>query len=362
MKTFTNASIEHIPETLTRAKTLARPDSKTDVLIVGAGPTGLACAIEIQKAGFKTIIIDKGCLVNSIYHYPTNMVFFTTPELLEIGEIPFTTASPKPSRLEALEYYRRVAEHYQLQIRQYEWVKTITGEDNDFRVTTTDRHDAIHDYRARKIIMATGYYDLSNQLNIPGEEQAKVLHYYREPHPYYDSDVLVVGGKNSAAEAALDLWRHGARVTLVHRGPQMHNHVKYWVRPDIENRIKAGEITAHFNSTVQEVGDDWVAVQTPSGDLRLKNDFVFALTGYHPDYDFLRSVGIELATEQLRPVCDPENLESNVLGIYVAGVIVAGSRTNEIFIENGRFHGKLITAHLSERLGRGNPNIPLDAT
>ncbi len=362
MKPLTPLPVEQIPETLPRTQAHARPDSWSDVLIVGAGPTGLACAIEAQKAGFKALVIDKGCLVNSIYHYPTNMVFFTTPELLEIGDVPFTTALAKPNRLEALEYYRRVAEHFQLHIRQNEWVKTIAGEDGDFRVTATDRHDAIHDYRARKIVLATGYYDLANRLEIPGEDREKVFHYYREPHPYYDTDVVVIGGKNSAAEAALDLWRHGARVTLVHRGSQIHDHVKYWVRPDIENRIKAGEITAYFKSTVQEIGNTWVTLQTPSGVLRLKNDFVFALTGYHPDYDFLRSVGIELATAQLRPVCDPENLESNVAGIYVAGVIVAGSRTNEIFIENGRFHGKLIAAHLSEKLGRGNPNFPLDAT
>ena len=362
MKSLTRLPVEQIPETLPRAQADERRDSQCDVLIVGAGPTGMACAIEAQKAGFTAIMIDKGCLVNSIYHYPTNMVFFTTPELLEIGEIPFTTSSAKPTRLDALEYYRRVAQHYDLQLRQYEWVKTIAGEDNNFQVTTTDRHDAIHDYRARKIVMATGYYDLANQLNVPGEDQEKVLHYYREPHPYYDTDVLVIGGKNSAAEAALDLWRHGARVTLVHRGPQMHNHVKYWVRPDIDNRIKAGEITAYFNSTVQEIGDTWVALRTPEGPIRLDNDFVFALTGYHPDYDFLRSVGIELSSEQMRPVCAPDTLESNVPGVYVAGVIVAGSKTNEIFIENGRFHGKLIANHLSEKLGRGNPNFPLDAT
>ena len=362
MKTLTPLPVQQIPETLPRTQAHARPDSWSDVLVVGAGPTGMACAIEAQNAGFKATIIDKGCLVNSIYHYPTNMVFFTTPELLEIGDIPFTTALAKPTRQEALEYYRRVAEHFHLHIRLYEWVKTITGEDGDFRVTTTDRHSAIHDYRARKIVVATGYYDLANEIDVPGEDLDKVFHYYREPHPYFDTDVVVVGGKNSAAEAALDLWRHGARVTLVHRGAQMHQHVKYWVRPDIENRIKAGEIAAHFNSTLHEIGGDYVVVRTPSGPLHLKNDFVFALTGYHPDYDFLRSVGIELSSEQMRPVCDPENLESNVPGIYVAGVIVAGSRTNEIFIENGRFHGKLIAAHISEKLGRGNPNIPLDST
>src|SRR5271157_5050837 len=222
MKALTPLPTEQIPETLSRTQSQSRPDSWADVLVVGAGPTGMACAIEAQKAGFKAIVIDKGCLVNSIYHYPTNMVFFTTPELLEIGDVPFTTSLAKPNRLEALEYYRRVAEHFQLHIRQYEWVKTIAGEDGDFRVTATDRNDAIHDYRARKIVLATGYYDLANQMNIPGEDLSKVFHYYREPHPYYDTDVVVIGGKNSAAEAALDLWRHGARVTLVHRGSQMH--------------------------------------------------------------------------------------------------------------------------------------------
>ena len=345
--------VEQIPETLARTQAHARPDSWADVLIVGAGPTGLACAIEAHKAGFKSLILDKGCLVNSIYNYPTNMVFFTTPELLEIGDVPFTTSLVKPTRQEALEYYRRCAEHYQLHICQYQWVKTITGQDGDFRVTATDRNDQIHDYRARKIVVATGFYDLPNQIGIPGEERRKVFHYYREPHPYFDSDVVIIGGKNSAAEAALDLWRHGARVTIVHRGAQLHPHVKYWVRPDIENRIKAGEVTAYFKSVVEEIGPDFVAVKTPDGPVRLKNNFVFALTGYHPDYDFLRSVGIELSSEQYRPVCDPETLESNVPGIYVAGVIVAGSRTNEIFIENGRFHGKLIAQHLRQKLGRG---------
>lgn len=344
--------VEQIPETLPRTQAHARPDSSTDVLIVGAGPTGLACAIEVQKAGFKAIVLDKGCLVNSIFNYPTNMVFFTTPELLEIGDIPFTTSLVKPTRQEALEYYRRVAEHYGLRVCQYQWVKTITGDDGKFRVTATDRQGKIHDYTARKIIVATGYYDLANHLSVPGENLPKVFHYYREAHPYFDNDVIVIGGKNSAAEAALDLWRHGSRVTLVHRGAQMHHHVKYWVRPDIENRIKSGEITAMFSSNVQEIGPDYVIVKTPDETLRLKNDFVFALVGYHPDYDFLRSVGIELSAEQCRPFCDPETLESNVPGIYVGGVIVAGSRTNEIFIENGRFHGRQIATHLRQALGK----------
>ena len=200
------------------------------------------------------------------------------------------------------------------------------------------------------MIVATGYYDLANQLSIPGEDLPKVSHYYAEPHPYYDSDVLVIGGKNSSAIASLDLWRHGARVTLVHRESQLHNHVKYWIKPDIENRIKNGDIKAHLNSTVQEIDVDYVVLNTPRGTVRLKNDFVLALIGYHPDYDFLRSMGIELSADQCRPVCDPISLESNAPGIYVAGVIVAGSRTNEIFIENGRFHGRQIAEDLKKKL------------
>lgn len=341
---------QQIPETLPRAGAHSRPDSWADVLVIGAGPTGLACAIEAQNLGFKVLTLEKGCLVNSIYNYPANMVFFTTPELLEIGDIPFNTAHQKPTRQEALEYYRKVAERFRLKVCLYQWVKTVTGEDGKFRVTATDRHSGIHDYRVRKIIVATGYYDLPNMMRIPGEDLPKVFHYYREPHPYYDTDVLVIGGKNSAAEAALDLWRHGARVTLVHRHAALHSHIKYWVRPDIENRIKNGEIPAFFKTTVEEIKPDCVSLKTPDGPMHLPNDFVFALTGYHPDFDFLRSLGIELLSEQCRPVCDPETLESNVPGIYVAGVIVAGSRTNEIFIENGRFHGRQIAADLRNKL------------
>src|SRR6202049_1985408 len=324
-------------ETLPKAKTRPQPEMRTDILVIGAGPTGLACAIEAQKLGLEVIVVDKGCLVNSLFHYPAGMLIFTTPELLEIGDIPFTTAHQKPTREEALEYYRKVAEHYRLDLRQYEWVKTVMGKDGNFAITATDRAGRPHDYLTKKVIVSTGYYDLANQLCIPGEDLPKVSHYYGEPHPYYDTDVLVIGGKNSAAIASLDLWRHGARVTLVHREAQIHHHVKYWIKPDIENRIKNGEIEAYFNSSVQEIGIDHVLINTPGGPLRLKNDFVLALIGYHPDYDFLRSMGIELSADQCRPVCDPVSLESNVPGIYVAGVIVAGSRTNEIFIENGRF-------------------------
>jgi len=342
--------LEQIPDTLPRCKTQSRPQNWADVLVIGAGPTGLACAIEAQRVGLRVLVLDKGCLVNSLFHYPANMTFFTTPELLEIGEIPFATANMKPSRPEALEYYRRVTEKFELKVLQYHWVKTVIGEDNNFRVTATDRSGGIHDFEARKIIVATGYYDLPNLLNIPGEDLPKVNHYYREPHPYYDSDVLVIGGKNSAAIAALELWRHGARVTLVYRGPQMHSNVKYWIKPDIENRIKNREIAAYFKSCVTEIANDYVVIKTLQGSIELDNDFVFALTGYHPDYDFLQSLGIELSKEQCRPVCDPETLESNVPGIYVAGVIVAGAMTSEIFIENGRFHGKQIAAHLRLKL------------
>jgi len=337
-------------EVLPKTKAVAHSETRADVLVIGAGPTGLACAIEAQRVGLKVIVLDKGCLVNSLFHYPPGMTFFTTPELLEIGDIPFSTALQKPTREEALEYYRKVSEHYKLDVHQYEWVKTVVGQDGDFLVTATDRAVRPHDYRTRKVIVSTGYYDLANQLGIPGEDLPKVSHYYDEPHPYYDTDVLVIGGKNSAAIASLDLWRHGARVTLVYRGVQLHHHVKYWIKPDIENRIKNGNIAAYFNSSVQEIGIDHVVVSTPRGPLRLKNDFVLALIGYHPDYDFLRSMGIELSSEQCRPVCDPVTLESNVNGIYVAGVIVAGSRTNEIFIENGRFHGKQIAEDLKRKL------------
>ncbi len=320
-----------------------------DVLVVGAGLTGLACAIEAQRAGLRAVNVDKGCLVNSLYHYPSNMIFFTTPELLEIGDIPFTTANQKPNRQEALEYYRKVAEHYRLDVRQYERVDRVAGKDDDFQVTSSNSYGRQSGYRARKMVIATGYYDLPNLLKIPGEDLPQVFHYYREPHACFNSDVVVIGAKNSAAIAALELWRHGARVTLVHRGPGIHANVKYWIKPDIENRIKSGEVAAYFNTTVCEITPEWVLLQTPSGEKRLKNDFVFALTGYHPDFDFLRALGVELTQPECRPLCNPQTLESNVPGIYLAGVIVAGSHTNEIFIENGRFHGRLIAADLKRK-------------
>ncbi|HVW76698.1 MAG TPA: YpdA family putative bacillithiol disulfide reductase [Alloacidobacterium sp.] len=330
-----------------------KPSGIFDVLVIGAGPTGMACAIEAQRAGLRSVLVDKGCLCNSIFHYPSHMTFFTTPELLEIGDIPFPSVNQKPSRNEALEYYRKVAEHYQLDIRQYQNVDSVSGSDGDFRVDVTDRFGRKFTHHARKLVIATGYYDLPNYLGIPGEDLPKVFHYYDDPHPYYNLDVLVIGGKNSAAIAALDLWRHGARVTLVHRGAKMHRHVKYWILPDIENRIKNGEITAYFESSVETIHEDTVTLQTPQGALQIKNDYVFAMTGYHPDFEFLTGLGVLLEGDDRCPACDPRSLESNVPGIYLAGVIIAGERTNEIFIENGRFHGKQIASDLKEKLLTG---------
>jgi thioredoxin reductase (NADPH) len=321
-----------------------------DVLVIGAGPTGLACAIDAQNAGFRVVLVDKGCLCNSLFHYPSNMTFFTTPELLEIGNIPFSSPNQKPTRPEALEYYRKVAQHFRLDIRQYEYVERVAGHAGSFTVYCNDAASRPHTYQARALVVATGYYDRANYLNIPGEDLPKVFHYYKDPHPYFDLDVLVIGGKNSAAIAALDLWRHGARVTLVHRSDKMHRHVKYWILPDIENRIRHDEIHGHFNSTVEEITLDTVRLRTPDGERTLKNDFVFAMTGYHPDFQFLEALGIRLDGKDRTPSFDAQTLESNVPGIYLAGVIVAGARTNEIFIENGRFHGAQIAAGLRQTL------------
>ncbi len=321
-----------------------------DALVVGAGPTGLACGIELQQRGVKTVLIEKGCVVNSIYHYPTNMSFFTTPELLEIGNIPMTSLNEKPNRTEALKYYRKVAEHYHLNIHQYEKVDRISGEDNAFEVATTDRLGCKHLYQARKVVLSTGYYDVPNLLNVPGEELDKVLHYYKEPHPYYNHDVAVIGAKNSAAIAALELYWTGARVTLIHRGAKISDSVKYWIKPNIENRIKNREIVAYFESRVVRIERDSIQVATPSGEISIPNDFVFALVGYRPDLEFLNATGISLEPDTLRPRTDPQSLESTRPGIYLAGVIVAGMHTNEIFIENGRFHGHLIADSIAARI------------
>lgn len=308
-----------------------------DVAIVGAGPTGLACGIELEKRGLRPVLFEKGCVVNSLYNYPTNLVFFTTPELLEIGDIPMTSLNEKPGRTEALKYYRRVADHYKLNIHQYERVLGFEGDDGRFTVRTEKQC-----YRARKVILASGYYDIPNKLNVPGEELDKVIHYYREAHPYYNHDVLIVGAKNSAAIGALELFWTGARVTMVIRGAGIHHNVKYWIKPNIENRIKCGEVKAFFHSTVKEIRPDDVVIHTPNGEVAVKNDFVFAMTGYRPDFEFMAEHGIHLDSKTSKPVTDPVTLESERKGVYLAGVIVAGTHTNEIFIENGRFHGKQI--------------------
>jgi len=321
-----------------------------DLLVIGAGPTGLACAIAVQRAGFRVALVDKGCLCNSLFHYPSNMTFFTTPELLEIGDIPFSSPNQKPTRNEALEYYRKVAEFYQLEVRAYHRVLRVEGADGNFSVLTEDQFGRQQRHAARKLVIATGYYDLPNLMAVPGEDLPKVYHYYHDPHPYYGQDVLVIGGKNSAAIAALDLWRHGARVTLAYRGAKMHRHVKYWILPDIENRIKHGEVTAYFGSTVTAIAADTVTLLTPQGPVTLANDFVFAMTGYHPDYSFLQGLGVTCAGPDRQPTYDARTLESNIEGIYLAGVIVAGERTNEIFIENGRFHGDLIASDVKAKL------------
>ncbi|MDE1160554.1 MAG: YpdA family putative bacillithiol disulfide reductase [Acidobacteriaceae bacterium] len=322
-----------------------------DVLVIGAGPTGLACAIDAQNVGLRVVVIDKGCLTNSLFHYPAGMTFFTTPELLEIGNMPFPSTNQKPTRSEALEYYRKVAQHYALDVRQYERVVRVSGSDGAFEVHTVDRFDRTTIHRAKKLIVSTGYYDLPNKLGIDGEELSKVAHYYNEAHPFAGEDVLVIGGKNSAAIAALDLWRHGARVTLIHRGAELHRHIKYWIKPDIENRIKNGEIGAYFNTVCTKITEDSITLQAPEGEKTLPNRFVFALTGYQPDFTFIESLGVHLDAANARcPVCSKETLESNVPGIYLAGVVVAGERTNEVFIENGRFHGALIAADLAAKL------------
>ncbi|MGB8476487.1 MAG: YpdA family putative bacillithiol disulfide reductase [Candidatus Acidiferrum sp.] len=317
-----------------------------DIISIGAGPTGLACAIEAKRAGMKPLVIDKGCLCNSIYHYPVNMVFFTTPELLEIGDLPLVSAAEKPVRVEALKYYRKAAEHFELELRLFERVLRVDGQDGNFTVVTETENGGEARYTSKKISVATGYYDLPNIMGIPGENLPHVSHYYSEPFEFWNQDVVVIGGKNSAAEAALDLYRNGARVTLIHRNAELGMGIKYWVRPDIENRIKAGQVKALFETRVTKITNDEVVVQNGAGEKRMPAKQVFALTGYHPDYEFIESLGVQLDPETRRPALDPNSLESNVPGIHLAGVVIGGRHTGDIFIENGRFHGKQIIESL----------------
>ena len=318
-----------------------------DVICIGAGPTGLACAIDAKMAGLKPLVIDKGCLCNSLFHYPTNMNFFTTPERMEIGDLPMTIAAGKPTRAEALKYYRRAVEHFGLEVHQYEKVERIAGEDGDFTVNTTDQDGEHQQYRCRKIVIATGFYDRPNHLSVRGEELPHVSHYFSEAHPYWNRKVVVIGGGNSAAEAALELFRAGAHVTIVHRGADMNKGLKYWVKPDVENRIRGGEIHAIFNAQVLSIDPKHVWVKNGHNEEAIPADQVFALIGYHPDFDFLDFHGISLDPTTKRPAINPETLETNVPGIYVAGVVVGGLQTSRIFIENGRFHGRQIIAAIT---------------
>lgn len=321
----------------------------TDILIIGAGPIGLACGIEATKAGFSHIIIDKGCLVNSLYNYPRNMTFFSTSDKLEIGDVPFISHNPKPTRAEALEYFRRVASSWQLHTRLYESVTSLEKTDNFYTVETSKGS-----YQARAIIIATGFYDLPFLLNVPGENLQKVKHYYDEPHPYYDMDVMVVGAANSSVDVALETYRKGAKsVTMVIREEEINPRVKYWVRPDIENRIKEGSIKAFYSSSITEIKEDVVEIMTPEGPKTLMNDFVLAMTGYQPDFSFLEKIGVKIGNDEFKtPYYDKHTMETNVEHVYLAGVICGGLKTNIWFIENSRVHANIIVGDLKVKLGQ----------
>ena len=317
-----------------------------DVLVVGAGPVGLACALEASRQGLSHVVLEKGSLLNTLVRWPTFTVFFSTPELLEIGGVPFVTAATKPTRREGLVYYRKVAERAGLNLRLSERVLNIERGSGFFTVATPkSRH------RARKVILATGFYDNPNRLGVSGEDLPKVSHYYTEPFRHAGTDVLVVGGKNSAVEAALDLHRNGARVTMAVRKPAFGKSVKYWLLPDIQNRVKEGSIRAFFETTVEAIAPSSVRMKTAGEDVEIPNDFVFALTGYHPDFDFLKNAGIAV-TEELQVVHDPDTMETNVPGLYVAGVVAAGVEIGKLFIENGRVHAVQIVKHILDVEGR----------
>ena len=321
-----------------------------DVAIVGGGPAGLATAIECGKAGLSHVVLEKGALVDGIRRFPVNMVFFTTPELLEIGELPLTCAGEKPTRLESLKYYRRVTAHYRIPLRLYERVLAVNRVDGSFELETAYERGVPgtpEPVRARNVVVACGYYDNPNLLGVPGEDLPKVSHYFTETHPYFGLEVAVIGGANSAAECALELFRSGVSVTLIHRRDALSTHIKYWVRPDILNRIEREEVKALFGTEVVAILPEKLVLRNKAGEtFEIANDAVLALTGYHPDYRFLTSMGIEIHAPSGKPRLDPETCETNVPGIYLAGGVVAGRETNRIFIENGRFHGKKIVAHL----------------
>jgi thioredoxin reductase (NADPH) len=315
------------------------------LLIIGAGPIGLACALEARKAKIDYLVLEKGCLVNSLYHYPTNMTFFSTSERLEIGNVPFVSNNPKPTRAEALEYYRRVTVSNQLQIQLFETVTSIRRTAKNFTVATTKAN-----YTANYVIIATGFYDIPFKLDIPGEDLPKVTHYYKDPHFYALQQVVVIGAQNSAVDAALETWRKGANVTMVVRQPDIGARVKYWVRPDIVNRISEGSIKAYFSSTIAAIREREVDIQTPSGLVTIANDWVIAMTGYEPNLGFLKKTGVHLSKDNThKPEYDVKTHESNIPGLYLAGVICGGMDTHSLFIENSRIHAKRIISDVKRK-------------
>ena len=323
------------------------PDTIYDLVIIGGGPTGISCGIEASKADLNYIILEKGVLVNSIYHFPTNMTFFSTAPKIEIGDLPFIAHNEKPQRNEALEYYRRVVFHYNLNILMGEKVIKI-NKDTCFTITTEKSN-----YYAKNIILATGYYDLPVMMKIPGEDLPKVKHYYSDPHPYIKKNVVVVGGANSACDVALELWSKGANVTMVIRESQLYQGVKYWILPNIENRINEGSIAAFFNAQLSSVSEKNVNIKTKDGMVEIDNDYVLAMTGYQIDYGFLKASGVAIGDDEFEiPVFDNETLESNVKGLYLAGVIISGKATSKLFIENTRHHGAVIVEDIKKKYNK----------
>jgi thioredoxin reductase (NADPH) len=316
-----------------------------DLIIVGGGPIGLACAIEAQKKSLNYLIIEKGAIVNSIFNYPLYMTFFSTAERLEIGDIPFNCLAPKPGRQEALEYYRNIHRYFNFNINLFERVSEVKKQDNKFFKIVTDKNI----YNTKNVIIATGFYDIPIEMNIKGEQLPKVRHYYKEAHEYAFRNILVVGANNSSVDAALECWRKGANVTMVIRKNEINNRVKYWVKPDIENRIAEGSITAYFESNITEIRDNEVEIKTPNGNITIKNDFVLALTGYKPDLAFLENMGIKLSDDELKiPSYNPETMETNVEGLFLAGVVCGGMQTHKWFIENSRVHASMIVDHITK--------------